>query len=180
MLKSAHKTILNRYIRPPDDIREMTDELLYDDGDTVVGSFVFDMPEPLRSGSKLLFESGFPCIYFVFFDGTGHDILKIFNPDGSFWGYYCDIVTGVKRIPGGFEIIDLFLDVWVEPDGRTYIILDEDEFQEAVADGIVSPAQEKNALRSLGELVAEIENGNFPPPFTRRFTLGPAGHWPSW
>ncbi|MXY27110.1 DUF402 domain-containing protein, partial [Candidatus Poribacteria bacterium] len=80
-------------------------------------------------------------------------------------GYYCDIMKPVKRTVDAtgklncFEITDLFLDLWVNPDG-TYEIQDEDEFEEAVQGGAIDAELERKAWEVMKTLIAEVEAGH--------------------
>ena len=58
-----------------------------------------------------------------------------------------------------FEITDLFLDLWVNPDG-TYEIQDEDEFEEAVQGGMIDAKLERKAWEVMKTLIAEVEAGH--------------------
>ena len=59
-----------------------------------------------------------------------YDVDKVYNLQDQFAGDYCDIISPMTRTKTHFEITDLFLDMWVSPDGN-YRILDEDEFESA-------------------------------------------------
>ena len=80
-------------------------------------------------------------------------------------GYYCDVLKPVKRSLDGtrkpeyFEITDLFLDLWINPDG-TYEIQDEDEFEDAVQNGAIDTELEKKAWNVMKALIAEVEAGH--------------------
>ena len=88
----------------------------------------------------------------------------MYNLDNEWTGYYCDILKPVTRNVDAngklnrFEITDLFLDLWINPDG-TYEIQDEDEFEEAVQNGAIDAELERKALEVLKALVAEVEAG---------------------
>ncbi|MXZ00275.1 DUF402 domain-containing protein [Candidatus Poribacteria bacterium] len=58
-----------------------------------------------------------------------------------------------------FEITDLFLDLWVNPDG-SYEIQDEDEFEEAIQNGAIDAKLEKKAREVLDALIAKVEDGH--------------------
>ena len=85
--------------------------------------------------------------------------------DNEWTGYYCDILKPVKRSVDStgkldcFEITDLFLDLWINPD-CTYQIQDEDEFEEAVQNGAIDVELETKAREVLTTLIAEVESGS--------------------
>ena len=57
------------------------------------------------------------------FTGLWYDVGKVYNLNNEWTGYYCDILKPVKRSVDRagkldcFEITDLFLDLWINPDG---------------------------------------------------------------
>src|SRR6266550_1348412 len=55
------------------------------------------------------------------------NIFDIASPDGTRKGWYCNIAEPARIYDNQIEQIDLLLDVWVNPQGET-LILDEDEF----------------------------------------------------
>ena len=58
-----------------------------------------------------------------------------------------------------FEITDLFLDLWVNPDG-TYEIQDEDEFEDAIQNGAIDAELERKAREVLDTLITKVEEGH--------------------
>ena len=58
-----------------------------------------------------------------------------------------------------FEITDLFLDLWINPDG-TYEIQDEDELEDAVQEGIINTELETETRSVLKSLIAEVASGH--------------------
>ena len=66
------------------------------------------------------------------------------------------------------KITDLFLDLWVSPDG-SYQVEDEDEFESAIANNWIQTDLANQARNALQDLIAEIEYGTFPPEITNRW-----------
>lgn len=162
MGKNMVKTITLRYRRPPDNIVTYVHELLKDMEDLIVQRFTFPnfSKEFLVDGEKVL-DEGYTGIYFEFVDDW-HDIIKVHDREGKFVGYYCDINTPIIRIPGGYSCTDLFLDLWVFPDMR-HFVLDRDEFEEAVANGWLTDEEEQMAEETLAMLIDDVKAGRFPP-----------------
>lgn len=71
----------------------------------------------------------------------------------------CDIATPMVRIGEDISAVDLFIDVLVRADGSSYMVTDRDEFEDACAAGLVSPAEARAAERGLQRLVGWIESG---------------------
>ncbi len=146
-----------RYHRPGKETREWEQDLLLDEKETIVSSFVFQLSEPFLVEGAPVIQDGFKGILFDFFD-RWYNVVKIYDLNQEFVGYYSDIRTPPRRIPGGYEAVDLALDLWVEPDGN-YTILDEDEFEEAKVDD----HHRKKAEETLSRLIKMIEKGLYPP-----------------
>lgn len=58
------------------------------------------------------------------------NIFDILDSDGQRKGWYCNIAQPAVIFDDHIEQVDLFLDVWVDPQGKP-LLLDEDEFAAA-------------------------------------------------
>jgi predicted RNA-binding protein associated with RNAse of E/G family len=65
-------------------------------------------------------------------------------------------------------VVDLFLDVWITPDGA-HDVLDQDELEEAAGLGHVTPTQVRAAHDALRTVVSQIASGTFPPEVVVRW-----------
>jgi hypothetical protein len=81
--------------------------------------------------------------------GAAHSILHFFGDE--FKGWYVNLERPLERSPVGFDLADLFLDVFVERDGG-HRWLDEDELEEAIAAGVIGE-EDAAAARAEGERV---------------------------
>ncbi|MDE0019543.1 MAG: DUF402 domain-containing protein [Candidatus Poribacteria bacterium] len=169
------ETVTLTYKRPPDRVNHFQQELLYLDDDVIVTSQRVKPSSPIIQNGEMVLGDNFAAIWFVF-TGLWYDVGKVYNLDNEWTGYYCDVLKPVKRRVDTagkldcFEITDLFLDLWVNPDG-TYAIQDEDEFQEAVQNGAIDPELEAKARDVLSALIVEVETGKFPPQFVREYII---------
>ena len=118
-------------------------------------------------------DAGYWAVWFLF-KHRPFDVGRFYRPDGTWTGYYVDVLEPVQWTgsdPTTLEpITDLFLDLWIAPDGR-YVILDEDEFEEAISRGSLTPEQIGHARRVLQELTAATARGAFPPDVAKDFRL---------
>ncbi len=118
-------------------------------------------------------DSGYWSVWFVF-KNRPFDVGRIYRPDGTWMGYYADILEPVRwegSDPTTLQpIIDLFLDLWIAPDGR-YSVLDEDEFEEAVSLGHLTGEQISQARSVLLDLIEATKRGEFPPALVKEFRL---------
>ena len=110
------ETITLTYKRLPDRVNYFQQELLYEDSEVIVTSQRIKPSSPIVLNGETVLGDNFTAVWFVF-TGLWYDIGKIYNLDNEWTGYYCDIMMPVKRSSDQFEIVDLFLDLWVSPDG---------------------------------------------------------------
>ncbi len=158
------ETVTLTYKRPPDRVNHFQQQLLYLDEDVIVTSQRVKPSSPIVQNGQTVLADNFAAVWFVF-TGLWYDVGKVYNLKNEWTGYYCDIMKPVKRNIdvnrklNRFEITDLFLDLWINPDG-TYEIQDEDEFEDAVQDGAIDAALGKKALEVLKALIVEVESGD--------------------
>lgn len=161
------QTITLTYRRLPDRVNYFEQQLLYKDKEVIVTTQTVTPSDPIIINGETVLDDNFNVIWFVF-SGLWYDIGKIYNLNNEWTGYYCDIILPVERENEKFEIVDLFLDLWISPDG-TYEIQDEDEFDTALENGIIDTDLAEKARIALNKLIDEVESGNFPPEFVRNF-----------
>jgi predicted RNA-binding protein associated with RNAse of E/G family len=149
----------------------MQTKLLQATEDLLVVTHKISPSSPLTYQREIVMDRGYRAVWFLFKDRP-YDVGRFYRPDGTWTGYYADVLEPVRWVgadPTTLEpIVDLFLDLWIAPDGR-HVILDEDEFQEAVDRGILTPVQIHHARRVLDELIEATERGEFPPEVARDF-----------
>lgn len=107
---------------------------------------------PKRDLGYTIFETGDHFVEY-FYTNRWFNIFAISSANGERKGWYCNVAAPALISDGQVEQVDLFLDVWVGPDGRT-LILDEDEF---AADTTLTEAQRSGARLGLQDLLALIE-----------------------
>ena len=162
------ETITLTYKRLPDRVNYFQQQLLYEDEKVIVTSQCIKPSSPIVLKGETVLGDNFTAIWFVF-TGLWYDIGKIYNLNNEWTGYYCDIMKPVKRSSDQFEIVDLFLDLWVSPDG-SYAIQDEDEFENALEEGIIDNELAEKARNALNDLIDEVKAGRFPPEFVQQFS----------
>ena len=157
------------YTRLPDRVSHFQQNLLYEDDNVIVTTQRIRPSNPIVIDGVTVLGDDFTAVWFVFAD-LWYDIGKIYNLDNQFTGYYCDIIRPMKRTETHFEITDLFLDLWVSPDG-SYQIQDEDEFEAAIQNNWIQTDLANQARTALQNLISEIESGVFPPEIVFRWEL---------
>ena len=81
--------------------------------------------------------------------GSSHSILLFFRAE--FYAWYVNLERPLTRSPVGFDLADLFLDLYIEPD-RPPRWLDEDELEQALAAGLLT-SEDAASARAEGERV---------------------------
>ena len=158
------ETVTLTYKRPPNRVNHFQQELLYLDDEVIVTSQRVKPSSPIVQNGETVLADNFAAVWFVF-TGLWYDVGKVYNLNNEWTGYYCDVLKPVRRsldVNGKlnrFEITDLFLDLWINPDG-TYEIQDEDEFEDAVQNGAIDAELERKALEVLKALIIETESGH--------------------
>ena len=158
------ETITLIYKWPPNRVNRSHQQLLYADEEVIVTGQRVKPSLPIIQNGDTVLGDNFPVVWFVF-TGLWYGIAKVYNLNNEWTGYYCDIMKPVKRRVDAtgkldcFEITDLFLDLWINPDG-SYEIQDEDEFEEAVQGGALDTELGKKAWDVMKTLIAEVEAGH--------------------
>lgn len=86
----------------------------------------------------------------------------------------CDIATPLVWHDGAAVAVDLFLDVLVRRDARTYQVRDVDEFEQAVRDGLVTPAEAAGARAGLAAFLWIVDDGRLLSYLDDIVPFGPA------
>ena len=94
------------------------------------------------------------------FDLDGH--LRP-EPGPVNWAFDCDMCTPAIIRGNDVYIVDLKLDILVEPDGVTYALVDEDDFAEARSAGWLTDVEVLGARRGADELIGIIHDTGLVP-----------------
>lgn len=155
------------YKRLPDRVDRFQQDLLHIDDSVIVTTQRVRPSAAIVQKDKTVLDANFAVVWFIF-TGAWFDVGRVYNLENAWTGYYCDIIKPVVRDVDTsgrlvcFEITDLFLDLWVNPDG-SYAVQDADEFSVAVRGGAIDAGLAKQAEAALQELIAEVEAGDFTP-----------------
>lgn len=161
------------YQRPPNRVSRIPTRVLTIDHRSTCWLGTLAPKEPLQFDGRVVLDRGYRAVWFLT-NGASHDLGKVYRPDGRHTGYYLDVLEPVRWQGADISTLepltDLFLDLWVAPDGR-WQVLDEPEFQAAEAQGWITPEQAANARRTLARLLGLAESGTLIPPEARAFDL---------
>lgn len=161
------------YRRLPDR-REIFNQLVLEETPECTVTFLrsAELPRPVRAGSRIILEPGAPVIWFTF-PGRWYDVGRFHLLDGTFTGFYANILTPVQMEPGRWETTDLCLDVWVGADGSIEL-LDEADFDVAVRSGWLDPETAAKARDAADHILTSARAGAWPPDPVEDWTLGRA------
>lgn len=159
------------YLRPPEREEVFRQQLVHEDvGVKVTFARSMALATPLEIDGRIALESGSDVVWFTF-PGRWHDIGRFHTAEGVFTGLYANILTPPVFEPGHvWRTTDLFLDLWLPPDG-TIRLLDRDEFEEAAAAGWIDGDARRRALEEVERVVAAVVAGSWPPPVVEAWTL---------
>ena len=87
-------------------------------------------------------------------------VMQLIDTDADHLGFYIDIHTPLRKLGGEYSLTDLFLDLWIAPDG-TYTELDRDEFKAGFLSGLIIPCQYRKANLVIEILKGEVIKGDF-------------------
>jgi predicted RNA-binding protein associated with RNAse of E/G family len=164
-------TLSYRLIRLPDREYTFQGNLLHADAKRIVVTAPIVPSKPLVIDGQEVIAEDYRAIWFLF-NGKPWDVGCMYRPDGTFTGYYADVLETVRWEGEDATtlqpLVDLFLDLWVGANGVIQV-LDEDEFEEARKSGSLTARQASHAQAVLADLVIETETGGFPPGFVRDF-----------
>ncbi|NJE03348.1 DUF402 domain-containing protein [Thermococcus sp. MV11] len=150
------------YRRIPNRILERDDEVVADLGEVVIAKSRFEgMLAPLKVNGVEVIRNGYTMLYFAFI-GENYDVLKVYDENGEFKGLYVDVLAYTKREGNTIEMLDLFLDIFVFPDGRAFL-LDEDELEMALNYGVIDRDTFDFAYSVAREILERLKRGEFPP-----------------
>lgn len=153
------------YIRLPNRRYRFDSELLHADAETIVLRHEIQPSKPFVFQGEEVIGPGYSAVWFLF-QGEPYDIGRFYRSDGTFTGYYVDILEPVHWTVEpelALEpLVDLFLDLWIAPSGE-HAVLDEGEFEAAAQGRVLTPVQVDHARAALADLVAALADGTFPP-----------------
>lgn len=152
--------------------------LYYSDGDLVVAGYDDKaVTRPFAVAGEIVFDTAFKA-FRVQRKGDTFTTIVIYSMDDRFLGYYSDCTlpfAGVRRARGGgfeCEIHDIYLDHFIFPDGRRFV-LDLDEMFEGLAGGRIKEAESRLALETVSMIEYEAERGRYPAAAIGHLRLAP-------
>jgi hypothetical protein len=158
------------YRRPPDRVQVFHQRLVLDRDDVKITlAESMEAPAPMRIEGTVAMEAGSDLVWFTFPE-LWHDIGRFHRADGTFTGYYANVLTPPEIEGSTWGTTDLYLDVWLTP-GASPVLLDEDEFDLAVGKEWIDGDTARRALEEATHIMEQARAGTWPPPVVREWTL---------
>jgi len=156
------------YIRPGKETTYYDEDLVAQDEislrtfKTLPEDIVKNLSQALQKQNLIASDQRVATITKTYFFAEPFNLLEFRNSQGLLLGYYSDIGEPLIQLSeANFQMTDLYLDIWVFPDGRL-LELDWDEFEDAIQRQVITPSQAELARRAMQRLVEEAANGIYP------------------
>lgn len=146
-MDSQHRLYRKRFI--PQEMKELKDDrILRWDDEIIITSWNSFRPRPdLATG------------FSIYFRKEGFKISRIYDKNGSFVRWYCDIVFE-SETTDGLIFSDLLIDVIIESDHSVHVV-DLDEAADAFTRGLITSEQLTRAMHITDRLLRMIRHGGF-------------------
>ena len=135
---------------PDEEVNISGDKILYLDDDLLVTSWV-----PIKPRDDMARGVSF------WFLKKGWKISKLYDLEGKFIHYYCDICRYEVEPGKKYRMIDLLADVIVEQ-SMTYKVVDMEELVGMLEDHTLPPKEFMISIKNLTTLLEAINSGEFP------------------
>lgn len=167
---TGHPRVRIHYNRPPSREQLFSQYLILEREDVVVTlARDMDFVPAMRIGGDVALEEGSAVVWFTF-PGAWHDIGRFHRADGTFTGFYANVITPVEMDGHVWHTTDLYLDVWKPVEGPT-VLLDEDEFEQAKGREWIDADTADRVRREATRLLKEAGAGRWPPRVVEEWTL---------
>jgi predicted RNA-binding protein associated with RNAse of E/G family len=162
------------YTRLPDRTSSYAQQLVYRDASCIVTlNPATELTKPVTAGDRVILEPGAPAVWFTF-PALWHDIGRFHRADGTFTGFYANILTPPQlHSPTDIATTDLCLDVWLDADGEL-LLLDEDDLEHALRSQWVSQSDADRVRAEARAVMAAARTGTWPPAIAAHWTLAAA------
>ena len=152
-----------RYHRPPGRLQVFRQHHIHED-DGVVVTFARDMvfEQIMRIEGDVVLEDGSDVVWFTF-PGVWHDIGRFHRADGAFTGIYANVLTPPVMNGLVWETTDLFLDIWLGPDGSAVLL-------DAVGREWLEEETARRARDEARTILEAAGRGAWPPPVVSEWT----------
>lgn len=164
------RSVTIEYIRPGKETSYFEEDLLLENDD-VLKTFkrlpeevAAHLTQHLREGNYITNDQR--CVYIrkVYSFHEHFSVLVFQDEEQKTLGTYSDIGTPLTRTDRGYQMTDWFLDIWLSPNGTLYE-LDEDEFEAALTQGLLTESEATIARATFARLIDEAKQGIYPEAY---------------
>ena len=122
---------------------------------------VIDAPFNARSRDLgyMKLETG-DLFHELYYSDRWFNIFQVFGSDDALKGWYCNICKPARFGDHEISFVDMVLDVFVYPDGRT-LVLDQEEFRQK-ADTLYSPEDARLSEQAIPQLLEMVRRRERP------------------
>ena len=159
------------YRRPPDREEVFHQHTVLEEPFVVVTlAAEVDFDGPVTVEGEAVLEPGGDAVWFTFPE-RWHDIGRFHRADGTFTGWYANVLTPPTVHEGGvWHTTDLFLDVWLPADEGEPRVLDRDQLREAAEEGWIDAETAARAEDEVRAILEAWRGGRWPPSVAREWT----------
>ncbi len=148
--------------------REM--EILFQSNEKMICKYIIEkLPKPLFVNEVRVLENGYTAVSFIEY-GKWYITDKIFDYQAVSTGFLVKLATPVEENLTFLTTMDLFVRFWVTPQNK-FRTFGTKMFRRVSEEGLLSETVEKNARKTMDDLVFNIRNGQFPPEWMRDFKI---------
>lgn len=123
-------------------------------------------------GFDPIVTADFGYVWFRFWLSTEEQVIeRYFDREGNSIGTSIPICMPLDRRSHTYMTTGLILTLWINQDGSRVTVLNEDEFDQAIAADLLTPVQSQHAENRIRELTTAIAQKRFPPALVRNFTI---------
>jgi predicted RNA-binding protein associated with RNAse of E/G family len=163
------------YIRPGKETTYYEEEFVSQNGaclrthKTLPPDIVERLSSALQKQCLIAADQSAVTIAKTYFFAEPFNLLEFRDRDGILLGYYSDIGEPVLKLGvDQFQMTDLYLDIWLYPDGRL-VELDWGEFKEAIYKQVITASQADLARAAIQRLVSEGLQGIYPDRYLQTY-----------
>ena len=169
MPELSNKTVIENWIKPPNLVRYDNAKLDYYDSKSLVCKFLF--PEKysgspfLIEGEKVLDKGEMFWGKRTFYSDRCYSLLEYFSNEDELTAYYIDLTLPAILTEESVLILDLKIDFWIMPDRKRFMILDWNEFDEAIKNNLFSEKEINICTKTVDFIKKSLENKRFDDIF---------------
>jgi predicted RNA-binding protein associated with RNAse of E/G family len=164
------KRVRIHYHRPGRGTVVFHEDLLIDRPDVKVTLLREYQGKAVHAGAERILDPGAPVVWFVFPD-LWRDVGRFHLSDGTFTGWYTNLRSPPVFDGNDWHLSDLFLDYWAPASGGHGSWLDEDEFEDARRNSLVTPDELQRVAAERREVDKLASERTWPPLLTQDLTL---------